>query len=108
MCRRGMWNFFRIELRHIDLCKNFQVSDKIKLPSYSKIKELIEKEELKNGNPRSKKRKMSLARSSFNSQGANIAEHINPNDFNEFLKDYNTKTEKNEKNEITYFKIDPK
>ena len=37
---------------------------------------------------------MSLARSSFNSQGANIAEHINPNDFNEFLKDYNTKTEK--------------
>ena len=108
MCRRGMWNFFRIELRHIDLCKNFQVSDKIKLPSYSKIKELIEKIELKNGKSRTKQRKMSLARSSFNSQGANIAEHINPNDFNEFLKDYNTKTEKNEKNEITYFKIDPK
>jgi len=55
---------------------------------------LIEKIELKNGKSRTKQRKMSLARSSFNSQGANIAEHINPNDFNEFLKDYNTKTEK--------------
>ena len=41
MCRRGMWNFFRIELKHIDLCKHFQVSDKVKLPKYSEIKEII-------------------------------------------------------------------
>ena len=108
MCRRGMWNFFRIELRHIDLCKNFQVSDKIKLPSYAKIKELIEIEEQKSGKPRAKQRKMSLGRSSFNSEGANKAEHINPKDFNEFLKDYNQKTKKNVNNEISYFKIDPK
>ena len=30
--RRGMWNFFRIELRHIDLCKEFKVSDRVELP----------------------------------------------------------------------------
>ena len=108
MCRRGMWNFFRIELRHIDLCKNFQVSDKIKLPSYAKIKELVEKEELKQGKQRDKKRKMSLARSSFDSQGVILDEQNNKHDFNILLEDYNQKTKKNENNEITYFKIDPK
>ena len=111
MCRRGMWNFFRIELRHIDLCKNFQVSDKIKLPKYSKIKELIEKEEIKNGRQKTKSRKMSIARSSFNSQGVSIAEEANTNDFQVFLKNYDINTKKNENNEInevSYFKIDPK
>ena len=111
MCRRGMWNFFRIELRHIDLCKNFQVSDKIKLPKYSKIKELIEKEEIKNGRQKTKSRKMSIARSSFNSRGVSIAEETNTNDFQVFLKNYDINTKKNENNEInevSYFKIDPK
>ena len=104
MCRRGMWNFFRIELRHIDLCKNFQVSDKIKLPNYSKIKELIEKEELKSGANRKKERKMSIARSSFNS----LPEQMNPKELNKFLKEYTKKTTLIEKNEFTYFKIEPK
>ena len=103
MCRRGMWNFFRIELRHIDLCKNFQVSDKIKLPSYEKIKELVEKEDLKSGN---QKKQRKLSRSSFDSQA--FAEQTNKNDLNEFLEDYDKKTKKNENNEITYFKIEPK
>ena len=103
MCRRGMWNFFRIELRHIDLCKNFQVSDKIKLPSYEKIKELVEKEDLKSGN---QKKQRKLSKSSFDSQA--IAEQTNKNDLNEFLEDYDKKTKKNENNEITYFKIEPK
>ena len=58
MCRRGMWNFFRIELKHIDLCQNFQVSDKIKLPNNAKIRELIEKEEIKNGNHKKNLRKI--------------------------------------------------
>jgi hypothetical protein len=30
--RRGMWNFFRVELKHIDNCKNFQIGPKIDLP----------------------------------------------------------------------------
>ncbi len=30
-CRRGMWNFFRVELKHIDNCKNFQIGPKIDL-----------------------------------------------------------------------------
>ena len=107
MCRRGMWNFFRIELRHIDLCKNFQVSDKIKLPSNSKIKELIEKEDIKFGKQRTKQRKMSLARSSFNS----IAEETNKKDLQKILDNYDENTKKNENNEInevSYFILDPK
>ena len=32
MLRRGMWNFFRVELKHIDNCKNFQIGPKIDLP----------------------------------------------------------------------------
>ena len=107
MCRRGMWNFFRIELRHIDLCKNFQVSDKIKLPSNSKIKELIEKEDIKFGRQRTKQRKMSFARSSFNS----IAEETNKKDLQKILDNYDENTKKNENNEINevnYFILDPK
>ena len=93
MCRRGMWNFFRIELRHIDLCKNFQVSDKIKLPSYAKVKELIEQEEKKTGVQRKKERKTSLAsRGSFNSQIINLDEQTNTKELKEFLEDYKKKT----------------
>jgi hypothetical protein len=108
MCRRGMWNFFRIELRHIDLCKNFQVSDKIKLPSYAKIKELIEQEEKKSGVQRKKERKLSLARSSFNSQGVNIDEQTNTKELKEYLEKYKKDTTQNENNENIYFKIEPK
>ena len=32
MLRRGMWNFFRIELKHIDLCEQFQIGIKVDLP----------------------------------------------------------------------------
>ena len=109
MCRRGMWNFFRIELRHIDLCKNFQVSDKIKLPSYAKVKELIEQEEKKTGVQRKRERKLSVnTRSSFNSQMVNLDENNNAKELKEFLEDYKKKTKQNENNEISYFKIEPK
>ena len=100
MCRRGMWNFFRIELKHIDLCQNFQVSDKIKLPNNAKIRELIEKEEIKNGNHKKNLRKISLA--SFGSQGGDTK------DLTQFLTDYDKKTSENVNNENNYFKIEPK
>ena len=100
MCRRGMWNFFRIELKHIDLCQNFQVSDKIKLPNNAKIRELIEKEEIKNGNHKKNIRKISLA--SFGSQGGDTK------DLTQFLTDYDKKTNENVNNENNYFKIEPK
>jgi hypothetical protein len=100
MCRRGMWNFFRIELKHIDLCQNFQVSDKIKLPNNAKIRELIEKEEIKNGNHKKNLRKISLA--SFGSQGGDTK------DLTQFLTDYDKKTNENVNNENNYFKIEPK
>ena len=100
MCRRGMWNFFRIELKHIDLCQNFQVSDKIKLPNNAKIRELIEKEEIKNGNHKKNLRKISLA--SFGSQGGDTK------DLTQFLTDYDKKTNENVNNENNYFKMEPK
>jgi hypothetical protein len=100
MCRRGMWNFFRIELKHIDLCQHFQVSDKIKLPNNAKIRELIEKEEIKNGNHKKNLRKISLA--SFGSQGGDTK------DLTQFLTDYDKKTNENVNNENNYFKIEPK
>ena len=40
---------------------NPKVSDKIKLPNNAKIRELIEKEEIKNGNHKKNLRKISLA-----------------------------------------------
>jgi hypothetical protein len=30
--RRGMWNFFRVELKHIDIIKEFKIGPKIELP----------------------------------------------------------------------------
>ena len=30
--RRGMWNFFRVELKHIEICKEFNVTSHIELP----------------------------------------------------------------------------
>lgn len=30
--RRGMWNFIRIELKHIEICKEFRVTADIELP----------------------------------------------------------------------------
>ena len=112
MCRRGMWNFFRIELKHIDLCKHFQVSDKIVLPNFSKIKELISKEEqeLNKDNKdfvrRDKERIMSLNKS-FTSQALSIAEDSHLKDFNNFLNDFNKKTSEIEKNETNYYKLFP-
>ena len=110
MCRRGMWNFFRIELKHIDLCKHFQVSDKISLPSSAKIKELIEKEEkqkmknIKNKGSVKKERKKSLNKSS-GSLGVSFAEESNLKIFDSFLKDFNQKTQEIEKDETNYYKL---
>ena len=99
MCRRGMWNFFRIELRHIDLCKNYQVSDKIKLPNDKEIKELIEKEEIKNGNNTKKIMELLNIKNTSSQK-----DERNTKDFNNFLNKYNKKTLLNEKNEA-YFKL---
>ena len=32
MFRRGMWNFIRVELKHIEICKDFKVCPHIPLP----------------------------------------------------------------------------
>ena len=114
MCRRGMWNFFRIELKHIDLCKHFQVSDKIALPSFAKIKELIaiEEQKLSNGkdnkdNKECKKdRRMSLNKS-YSSLGLSICEDSHLKVFNNFLNDFNKKTSEIEKNETNYYQMFP-
>ena len=100
MCRRGMWNFFRIELKHIDLCKHFQVSDKIKLPNWSEIKQLIAKNE-------KDERKLSL-NISDSSKRFSIGEDSNLKIFNNFLNDFNQKATQIEKNETDYFKLIPK
>ena len=104
MCRRGMWNFFRIELKHIDLCQHFQVSDKISLPSFAKIKELIAKEDKMNNNNEKKERKMSLNKS-YSSMGLSLAEDSHLKVFNNFLTDFNEKTNQIENNETNYYKL---
>ena len=110
MCRRGMWNFFRIELKHIDLCKHFQVSDKISLPSFAKIKELIFKEEQRKSFTNNKENKndkrMSLNKS-YSSVGLSLAEESHLKVFNNFLNDFNKKTSDIEKNETNYYKLFP-
>ena len=106
MCRRGMWNFFRIELKHIDLCQHFQVSDKITLPSLAKIKELIAKEEEKSNKDNKSERKMSLNKS-YNSIGLSLAEESHLKVFNNFLNDFYKKTNQIENNETNYYKLFP-
>ena len=109
MCRRGMWNFFRIELKHIDLCQHFQVSDKIKLPKTSEIKELIEKLDKKDKKEgvRKGEKKLSL-NMSLNSKRFSIGEDSNLKIFNKFLNDYDKKESEIENNETDYFKLIPK
>ena len=109
MCRRGMWNFFRIELKHIDLCQHFQVSDKIKLPKFTEIKELIRKLENEDNGKEGKKidRKSSLNKSYNSSKRFSIGEDSNLKIFNNFLKDFNKKANEIEKNETDYFKLIP-
>ena len=107
MCRRGMWNFFRIELKHIDLCKHFQVSDKIKLPKLSEINELIEKLSKKENEGNKKiERKLS---SNLSSSGKRISlgEDSNLKIFNKFLNDYGKKETEIENNCTDYFKLFP-
>ena len=107
MCRRGMWNFFRIELKHIDLCQHFQVSDKIKLPKFSEIKELIEKMDKKEDGNKKGERKMSL-NMSYSSKRFSIGDDTNLKIFNKFLNDYGKKETEIEKNETDYFKLIPR
>ena len=107
MCRRGMWNFFRIELKHIDLCQHFQVSDKIKLPKLSEINELIEKLSKKENEGNKKiERKLS---SNLSSSGKRISlgEDSNLKIFNKFLNDYDKKETEIENNCTDYFKLFP-
>ena len=107
MCRRGMWNFFRIELKHIDLCQHFQVSDKIKLPKFSEIKELIEKMDKKEDGNKKGERRMSL-NMSYSSKRFSIGDDTNLKIFNKFLNDYGKKETEIEKNETDYFKLIPR
>ena len=104
MCRRGMWNFFRIELKHIDLCQHFQVSDKIKLPRFSEIKQIISKLGLKDIKD---ERRMSL-NSNNSSRRFSSGEDSNLKTFKNFLNDFEKKTTQIEKNEIDYDKLIPK
>ena len=106
MCRRGMWNFFRIELKHIDLCKHFQVSDKIKLPKLSDIKELIEKLNKKE-NEENKKIERKLSSMSSSGKRISLGEDSNLKLFNKFLNDYDKKETEIENNSTDYFKLFP-
>ena len=108
MCRRGMWNFFRIELKHIDLCQHFQVSDKIKLPKFSEIKGLIEKMDKENDGQLKLESKNSLNLSNYSSKRFSIGEESNLKVFKNFLNDYDKKGTEIEKNETDYFKLIPK
>ena len=44
--RRGMWNFIRVELKHIELCKEFRVTVDVELP----FKKIDDQYVLKNTN----------------------------------------------------------
>ena len=107
-----MWNFFRIELKHIDLCQHFQVSDKIKLPKISEINELIDKLNMEdNGNDSKKgkhKKPIDISNRSYSSKRLSIGEDTNQKIFKNFLNDYNKKETEIEKNETDYFKLIPK
>ena len=107
MCRRGMWNFFRIELKHIDLCQHFQVSDKIKLPKFAEIKEKILNLEKIDNDVRKGERRLSL-NMSYNSKRFSIGDDSKLQLFNNFLNDYDKKANEIEKNETDYYKLIPK
>ena len=107
MCRRGMWNFFRIELKHIDLCQHFQVSDKIKLPKLSDIKELIEKLSKKENEGNKKIERKLSSNLSSSSKRFSIGEDSNLKLFNKFLNDYDKKETEIENNSTDYFKLFP-
>ena len=100
MCRRGMWNFFRIELKHIDLCKHFQVSDTVKLPKFSEIKEIIQKNEKNKDEDDS-----NILNASFNSNIIATEEHANIKIFNEYLSDFKIKSNQIEENGTNYYKL---
>ena len=100
MCRRGMWNFFRIELKHIDQCKHFQVSDSVKLPKFSEIKEIVEKNEKDNDvdDPL-------IFNASFNSNTFSTNEQSNIKIFNNYLNDFRIKSEAIEENTTNFYKL---
>ena len=100
MCRRGMWNFFRIELKHIDQCKHFQVSDSVKLPKFSEIKEIVEKNEKDNDvdDPL-------IFNASFNSNTFSTNEQSNIKIFNNYLNDFRIKSDAIEENTTNFYKL---
>ena len=63
--RRGMWNFIRVELKHIELCKEFRVTAHIDLP----FKRVRDEYVLKSNNildfVNKRLRKMSILKASF-------------------------------------------
>ena len=108
MCRRGMWNFFRIELKHIDLCKHFQVSDKIKLPKLSEIKEIIARNEKNKVEEKNSNKNIDVLNFSFNSQRISLGENSNIKIFNDYLNSFELKSKEIDKNGTTYYKLIPK
>ena len=105
MCRRGMWNFFRIELKHIDLCKHFQVSDKVKLPKYSEIKEIIKMHEKNREDDIELEKLNNILNSSFNSERNSIGENTNIKLFNKYLEDFHKNSNEIEENGTNYYKL---
>ena len=108
MCRRGMWNFFRIELKHIDLCKHFQVSDKIKLPKLSEIKEIIARNEKNKVEEKNSNKNIDVLNFSFNSQRISLGENSNIKIFNDYLNSFELKSKEIDKNGTNYYKLIPK
>ena len=105
MCRRGMWNFFRIELKHIDLCKHFQVSDKVKLPKYSEIKDIIKMHEKNREDDIELEKLNNILNSSFNSERNSIGENTNIKLFNKYLEDFHKNSNDIEENGTNYYKL---
>ena len=96
MCRRGMWNFFRIELKHIDLCKHYQVSDKTKLPEYSEIIEIVEKHGI------------NISEKDIDkviNQGEKFGESNNIKDLNDYLANFRKKSNEVEDDKTDYYKL---
>ena len=116
MLRRGMWNFFRVELKHIDIIKEFKIGPKIELPlklkngvyEYQDMKLEIIKKLSKENSKDDINTSLSINRKSSIDSLAKLGIMIDKkNTLNEsselrakltkYLKEYKHKTDKNEK-----------
>ena len=112
--RRGMWNFFRVELKHIDIIKEFKIGPKIELPlklkngayEYQDMKLEIIRKLSKDNNKDDINNSLSINRKSSIDSLAKLGIKIDKkNTLNEsselrakltkYLKEYKHKTDKN-------------